>query len=269
MVPIGRRRGIFLTILVSLAALGVAAHVSAPPALAAGETLSIQNDGRSVGVGQTFVVRVVQNTDVPISGASATVKFDKGILQITSVNFGELYQQAPILLPKDTTSAVARANRTGSLTELAAAFTPPGSVGSGSHDFLIISYKAVACGHSNLDLPVGPTDAQMLDGRTDSYGLSLNVATSHGGVDVCGTSFLGMTVAGGLPLWLVLVAAIAVLAVGVAFLILRRRSAGDSGLGTEPGGPERTQRPPRIRAGVDEERRDRTSRPNSPARERP
>ena len=71
---------------------------------------------------------------------------------------------------------------------------------AGAADFVSITFKAVACGKADIGLPVGPLDAVLLDGRTDTYGEGLPVTTTGGSIDVaCGGASPTPTPAGASP----------------------------------------------------------------------
>jgi hypothetical protein len=166
-------------------------------ASAANPTLRIVPDQPKVPKGATFTVRVVQHADMAISGAQATVTFDQTKVQIQSVTRGQPYANAPVVVPPDLTGAISQANGNGKLKELAAAFTFPDNVATGDQDYLVISLKAVGCGTVNFGLPVGQTDAIMLDGRTDTYGAYLMPTTSGASVTIdCGGAAAITTAAG-------------------------------------------------------------------------
>jgi hypothetical protein len=155
------------------------------PAVAAAPMLRIDPPIVKVTDGAEFTVRVIQDAAGPVSGAQASVTFDDRILQVESVTPGPAYAQAPILVPKDLTSAVASANRDGRLAQLAAAFVPPTSVAPGPAVFLVVKFRAVGCGTSALELPVGPSDAAMIDGSQGAYGVPIDITAAGGQVTTC------------------------------------------------------------------------------------
>jgi hypothetical protein len=53
-------------------------------------------------------------------------------------------------------------------------------------EFLTITFSAIACGTVSLDLPNGPADGVVLDGRPGSYGESIPITTNGGTVTVIG-----------------------------------------------------------------------------------
>jgi hypothetical protein len=151
---------------------------------AADDALRIDPPSQSVSKGGTAAVKVIQRASVPTSGAQATVTFDPAIVQVVSLAWGTPHEPAAIFVPSDMKPAIAAANKAGKLQTIATAFIPPASVPAGDADFLVIGFKAVGCGTSELGLPVGPLDAVLLDGRPDTYGAGLPVTTRGGAVDV-------------------------------------------------------------------------------------
>jgi hypothetical protein len=154
------------------------------PASAAGNSLRIEPGVQGVARDGTFDVKVVQNAEVASSGAQATVTFDPTLLQITAVAKGVGYAAAPVFTGAGP-EAITAANGSGRLATVAAAFLPPGNVPAGDQDFLVISFRAIACGQAELGLPVGPADASILDGQAGTYGQALPITTSGGRVVIC------------------------------------------------------------------------------------
>jgi hypothetical protein len=155
------------------------------PAVAGAPMLRVDPPIVKVIAGAEFTVRVIQDAPGPVSGAQASVTFDDTILQVESVTPGAAYAQAPIVLPQDLASAVASANQAGRLAQVAAAFLPPASVSSGPAVFLVVKFRAVGCGTTALELPVGPRDAAMIDGSQEAYGVSIDVTAVGGQVTTC------------------------------------------------------------------------------------
>jgi hypothetical protein len=146
-----------------------------------------------VGIGTVFTVKIVEHSTVAISGAQITLNFDKNLLQIKSVSLGAPYADAPFFLGASA-AQIATANSSGSLKTVAADFLSPTSVAAGAQLFLVVDLQAVACGSSDLDLPVSPFDAYLVDGRSGTYGAHLATSAVGSSVSiVCspGPSFLG------------------------------------------------------------------------------
>lgn len=160
---------------------------------AAGNTLRLEPAATTVAKDATFTVKVVQNATVATSGAQVTIAFDKAIIRVQSVTRGAPYASSPLFLAADA-KAIETANRSGRLKTVAAAFFPPASVPAGDQEFLVVEFKAIACGQSDLALPVGAVDAAMLDGREATYGAPLKITTKPGRVVVdCGGGVAGST----------------------------------------------------------------------------
>jgi len=160
-------------------ALGFAGGASA-----AGNTLRLDPATTQVANGATFSIKVIQNADIATSGTSTSIGFNKAILQVTSVTRGAAFAAAPLFLAGDAT-AIAAANKSGKLQNVAAAFFPPTSVAAGEKEFITVGFKAIACGSVNLTVPTGRVDSTMLDGRTASYGTNLKITTAGATINVC------------------------------------------------------------------------------------
>lgn len=181
---IHRRSGIAAVFAIALAMFGVVGSVSA-----AGNTLRIDPASQTVAKGTPFTVKVVQNASVATIGAQASVTFDSSKLQITSVAWGSAYASAPVLVPSDIASAISKANTSGKLAEFAATFfQATDAIPAGDADFLSITFTATGCGTVPLGLPVGPSDALLLDGSADTIGNTLPVTTAGGSITVDCTS---------------------------------------------------------------------------------
>ena len=159
-----------------------------PTSRVAAADASLRIEPATVGVvsGGSFSVDVVQDAPLAISGAQASIDFDPRILQVVSVTPGSAYAKAPVLLPQDMDADIRTANATGHLAQVAAALTPPNAVRPGAATFLVVRFRAVACGQSDIRLPKeGPFNAQMISGQPDEYGRDVPVATASGHVTSC------------------------------------------------------------------------------------
>lgn len=169
-----------------VAAIGLATSVATPTGAAAEATLRIEPATVGVAHGGSFTVKVVQEAPIPSSGAQASIDFDPTIVRVESVALGAAYRSAPIVLPEDIEATVRAANATGRLTQIAAAYTPPDAVPPGAVTFLVVRFRAVGCGDTDLVLPArGPFDAQMISGQSDLYGVEIAVATKGSHVTTC------------------------------------------------------------------------------------
>ena len=167
-------------------AIALATAVVNATTAAAGASLRIDPSDVAVSKDQTFAVQVVQDAPVATSGAQASVDFDPTILQVVSVSAGSAYAAAPIFEPPDLTTDIRNANTIGHLAQIAAAFVPPGSVPQGTASFLVIRFRAVGCGQTDLKLPSGPLNAQMISaGQGEAYGQPVPVVTTKGHVTTC------------------------------------------------------------------------------------
>ena len=168
--------------------MAVALGTSAATTTAAAADASLKIDPATIAVadGQTFSVRVVQDSPEATSGVQASIDFDPTILQVVSVSRGSAYASAPIFEPQDLASAIGKANQSGHLAQIAAAFTPPAAVPTGTASFLAVRFQAVGCGQTDLKLPTGGDfNAQMISGQSDAYGRPMPLVTSAGHVTTC------------------------------------------------------------------------------------
>lgn len=136
-----------------------------------------------VALGADVSVTIAQNADTPTSGTQMGITFDQDMLQISSVTRATPFANAPIFLGAEP-AAIANANATGMLSTVAAAFVPPGSVAAGDADYLVIGFRAIGCGESGLDLPIGRANVVLLDGRESTYGEELPVRSIRGSVTI-------------------------------------------------------------------------------------
>jgi hypothetical protein len=155
-----------------------------PPPLPPGNSVRIEPYYTGVVKNGGFSIRVVQHATVAVSGVSASITFDPTIVQIVSVTKSSAYAAAPVFLGAGA-SAVTTANTNGKLANVATAFLPPSNLAAGEADFIKVEFKAIACGSTDLGMPVGSTDAAMLDGRTATYGIPLTIKTVKGMVQAC------------------------------------------------------------------------------------
>jgi hypothetical protein len=178
------RRALRLALVLAASVLALA---SASLAAAAGVTGTLRLEPATVQVdnGGTFSLKVISNTTVPISGVSATLKFDKGVLQVTSITRGAAWASAPLFIAGDQ-KAIDTANQKGLLRNVAASFFPPGTVPAGDQEFITVGFKAIGCGTVSLTVPPGDqVDSSMLDGRDATYGNAIKLTTTGANVTVC------------------------------------------------------------------------------------
>ena len=171
-----------------VAALTLATTVVVSPATAAtSASFRIEPATVAVAAGSAFSLEVVQEPPVATSGAQASLNFDPKILQVVSVTRGAAYAGAQIFLPEDVAADIRSANVTGHLAQVAAAFTPPTAVPAGAAPFLVVRFRAIACGQTDVTLPTGgPFNAQMISGEGADYGQPIGpIVTSDGHVTTC------------------------------------------------------------------------------------
>jgi hypothetical protein len=158
-------------------------RVTAPP-IPSGNSIRLEPFYTGVVEGGGFNVRVVQRTIVASSGITVSIVFDPKLLQVVSVTRASAFGAAPIFAGA-TASAIAAANTSGKLNQVATAFLPPANLPAGEAEFITVAFKAIACGQSELTVPSDSTDSAILDGRAASYGIPLPVTTVKGIVQAC------------------------------------------------------------------------------------
>jgi hypothetical protein len=153
---------------------------------AAGVTGTIKLDPPTTQVdnGAAVSIKVVTNTSVPTSGASASISFNKSVLQVTSITRSSAWASAPLFLAGDA-KAISTANQKGVLQNVAAAFFPPTSVPAGAQEFITVGFKAIACGTVTMTVPTGRVDSTLLDGRAATYGNTIKLTATGATVTVC------------------------------------------------------------------------------------
>jgi hypothetical protein len=147
-------------------------HGTDSPAAAASGSLRIDPPAQTVAVGQAVTLKVIQSADVATLGAQTNLRFNPAIVQITSVQVGPSYTDALFLygVEQDGTAssieaAIAGANATGVLRNLATFFTPgSGSAPPGDTEFLSIALTGRSGGKTALELvPLDLSPVEMLD----------------------------------------------------------------------------------------------------------
>src|SRR5262245_51287611 len=181
--PMHSRRALRLAHVAAAALIGLAV---AGGGSAAAVTGAVTLDPPTVQVenGADFTMKVVSTASIPLSGVSASITFNKAVLQVTSITRATAWSSAPLFLAADA-KAITTANQKGKLQNVAGAFFPPGNVPSGNQDFITVGFKAIACGTVNMTMPTGAVDSSMLDGRDATYGAALKVTTAGATVTVC------------------------------------------------------------------------------------
>ena len=185
----------------------VAGLVSAPiPVMAVvSDSLRVEAASTSVSIGDSFTVHIIGNTAGRVSGAEASLTFDKTLLQVTALGKGANWTAASATWPGYPSAAnlaafLTTANANGKVPGIAATFLDGSTyLAAGDHELYSVTFSAIANGSTNLDLPIGPADGYMTDGETANYGLPLTVSATSGAVTVAAHPTAGITA---LPLWL-------------------------------------------------------------------
>lgn len=173
-----------IAIFVCLLAVAAAGCSAAAPATSSapggpdGSILRFDPTDVTAKQGSQFTVRVVEETVVPTAALQASVTFDPTKLQVIDLSWGDQQRQATIhfpdiLEPVSRKAVIDAANRRGKLDQFATAFAPPAGIPTGDSDFLVIVFKAAACGGTTLGLPIGPDDGTLLDGRQGTVGQAI------------------------------------------------------------------------------------------------
>jgi len=164
----------------------VSATPSPSPTPVPGNSIRIEPASTRVDRGATFSVRVVQRADVPTGGITATIVFDRSLLQVVSITKSSAYAAAD-LRQSASSDAIAAANVSGVLNSVKAEFPGRDSVPVGEADYITVEFRAIGCGRTPLLMPNDATDSSLLDGRDASYGRPLPIRTVKGVVQVCDT----------------------------------------------------------------------------------
>lgn len=135
----------------------------------------------AVPPGTPITVSIQQSANFVTTGAGADFSFDPSLLQITSVTAGTAYKKATLLYgvaPNTGAAAIAQANTTGILPNIAAFFIPgSGSIPAGQTIFVNILMTA---GSTQGTSPTTISKLEMLNGE----GESLNVGGTNGAVTI-------------------------------------------------------------------------------------
>ena len=133
--------------------------------------------------GAEFSIVLAQNANFITTGAQSDVKFDPALIQIVSVEKSAAYAKASLLAgvaPQKLPDAIAEANTTGWLKNLAAFFVPgSGSVPPGPAEFVRIKLKTQGSA-SNTTTAVKLSNLEMLN----ESGESVTVAGKDGSITI-------------------------------------------------------------------------------------
>ena len=165
-------------------------------ALAAGSgSLKVSPITSTTSTGSSFAVDVVTNANVPISGAQATLSFDKTRLQVTSIaEAGPWAADGATWIgfpnSANMAAAVAQYNSSGNVGAypkggMAVFFFANGISEPANADvpLFTVTFQVTACGNSSLGLSIGPRDGSLIDGTIGStYGYSVPVTSTSGSV---------------------------------------------------------------------------------------
>jgi Cohesin domain len=184
----------------SAGAMFLVASVFVPAtALAGGSgTLSLNPSSVGTSTGSTFPVDIVTNATVAVSGAQASIDFDKTKLQIVSVappTPGTGWNQGGSSYVLPSAATIATANSTGHLPAIGVSFLDGTSnLPAATNEILArVTFFATAVGSSTINLPTTGSDGgAIIDGTVGTtYGSP--VATTATGATVSVTAGSGST----------------------------------------------------------------------------
>ena len=188
-----RRPGRYLrvtAVVVLLTSSSLLTPAISTPALAAADSLRIDPATATGAVGSTFTISVIGSAAGPVSGVQASVGFDSSELEVVSIGRGSDWVDngasfAGYPSGANMATFIANANAAGRLPAIAAYFSDGvGTLEAGDHILLSVTFQAIACGGSALDLPTGPADGSMIDGAAGTYGSNLDVSSAGGNVSI-------------------------------------------------------------------------------------
>ncbi|MBT9158574.1 MAG: hypothetical protein DDT36_01591 [Firmicutes bacterium] len=111
-----------------------------PPDVDPAHRLFIAPATQTVAAGDTFTVRVMQDSPYGARGAQVDFNFDHKLMEVTDVALGAVYADAA-LIPDDMATAITEANADGALDNVGALFLTGAGVPAGVQEFLVITMK--------------------------------------------------------------------------------------------------------------------------------
>jgi hypothetical protein len=169
------------------------------------DSLRVEAASTGVSIGDSFTVHIIGNTAGKVSGAEASLTFDKTLLQVTAIAKGANWTAASATwvgwpTAPNLPTFLVNANAAGKIPGIAATFLDGSSyLAGGDRELYSVTFSAIANGSTSLDLPIGPADGYMTDGETANYGLPLSLVATPGSVTVAAHPTAAITA---LPLWL-------------------------------------------------------------------
>jgi hypothetical protein len=173
-----------LTLLLLLpSALVLSGLMTVNSAAGADATVSIAPASQTVNQGAAFTLEVKQNSAVAVSGIQVDFNFNAGLIQIVGVTKGSAYDGASFLMgvaPQTKEQAIAEANTTGTLQNVASYFLPgTGQVAPGEATFISVAMQAKNGGGTS-DLSVSGIE------MFDTSAGAITVTPNGGSVTVTG-----------------------------------------------------------------------------------
>jgi len=160
------------------AALLLAALIGPDSAAGADASLSVVPATQTVGPGAALSVEVKQNAPVAVSGAQVDFNFDAGLLQIVGVTKSPAYDGASFLMgvaPQTKDEAIAEANTTGTLQNVASFFLPgTGQAPAGEATFITVAMQARDVGGTSQ---ITLTNPEMFDTGSNPFTITATAGT--------------------------------------------------------------------------------------------
>lgn len=181
----GAKLRTFLFLGIVVTALMVIAGGQATGVVASSAAISIAPSSQTQALDTTFTVTVTQDADVTTTALQTNISFDPLSVHITNITTGGAYSTAGLIMgvaPQSPADAMAEANRTGTLKNVAAYYLPQQStVSPGLTDVFVLTVRACKVSTSSVTL----SNYKMLDGGFEL----VPAVTPHGGsVTVSGSA---------------------------------------------------------------------------------
>jgi hypothetical protein len=170
--------------------VAVAGFMVTNRAAAATATLVITPTSQTLGPDAAFSVTITQNADVVTTGANAEISFTPGLLVLQDVAAGPSYADATFAVGRTVdgvaqtkAQAIAEANTTGTLINLAAYFIPgTESVPAGSTTAFTLTFKTSATVGGTA--PITFRDSPDYTALLDSTGIVIDPTVTNASVEV-------------------------------------------------------------------------------------
>jgi hypothetical protein len=183
----------FMAVVLGAAAVVLGVSLLSSGASASSADIAVSPASQNVSTSSLLTLTVSQNATIDTSGIQVDLSFDPLVLHITDLVTASSYSSASLLAglaPQTTQQAMAEANQTGILPNLAAFFTGSTTVPAGITDAIQITLRACKPGTSTVSL-AGYTMLDSIGNPLDQINVSSgSVGVSGSGPDADGD---GMT----------------------------------------------------------------------------